>query len=277
MTRPRQPMHGRVAGLVLAATVFAAPLVRAEGATPIAGPAVLAPAPAPAPAPGAATAKAAGDKAAWLRPSAPAKKQPVASAPASAGPVRVVFAGVVVAALGAAAMFHRRRRRGVAQTLRSELTVVSRARVGNKADVVVLDVGGRKILLGVTDSEVSRLAWLDGAVEGAEFEGAPEVSSFEGRALAAPAPRALEPAIVVEPEAPRGFRDVLKSAMGKARPARQEPAPNAALAIAESTENVVFARSSVASPRVAAPAGAPDMVDIEGQARGLVLRLSKRA
>jgi hypothetical protein len=48
---------------------------------------------------------------------------------------------------------------------------------------------------------------------------------------------------------------------------------DAAVAIAESMQDVVMR-----SPRVAVPAEAPSsMVDVEGQAKGLVLRLQKRA
>ena len=42
---------------------------------------------------------------------------------------------------------------------------MSAVRVGNKAQVVVVNVGGRKLLLGVTEAEVSRLAWLEGDLE----------------------------------------------------------------------------------------------------------------
>jgi hypothetical protein len=71
---------------------------------------------------------------------------------------------------------------------------------------------------------------------------------------------------------------VLRGALAQPAPKTvNKHQPSAALAIAEETENVVFTRSSASSARVAAPAGAPEMVDIEGQARGLVLRLSKRA
>lgn len=270
---PKRVVAKPVAAKVAAKAVVETPVVPA--------PVVEAP-PAPAPVaavPAAPKPVASGDKK-WLRAGAPEKKKPVATAPSVISPFRLGVTALVVLGLGGAALFHRLRRRNVAVALRSELNVVSRARVGNKADVVVLDVGGRKILLGVTDAEVSRLAWLDGEVEGAEIEPVGELSSFEARALAtsSPATRALEPAAEERVETPRRFRDVLRGALAQPTPktvnARQQ---SVALAIAEETENVVFTRSSAGAARVAAPAGAPEMVDIEGQARGLLLRLAKRS
>lgn len=216
-------------------------------------------------------------KRAWLR-SAPA---PTAKpAPASSGlSWRLGAVGVIVAGLGGAAMIQRRRKKQVARATNSDLEVVSAARVGNKAEVVVLSVGGRKLLLGVTESEVTRLAWLDGELDGAEAEADEPMAMTSARPLrAAAAPTravvaAPAPAASI-PEPTRRFRDVLLGALSQAK---QKPSPepvvDAALSIAESTTDVVARQGS----RVAAPAGAPEMVDIEGQARGLVLRLQKRA
>jgi flagellar biogenesis protein FliO len=220
-------------------------------------------------------------KRAWLR-SAPA---PTAKpAPASSGlSWRFGAVGVVVAGLGGAAMIQRRRKKQVARATNSDLEVVSAARVGNKAEVVVLSVGGRKLLLGVTESEVTRLAWLDSELDGAEAEAdepmamtparVPRGTTAPSRGVAS-APAHTVSAATSIPEPTRRFRDVLLGALSQAK---QKPSPepvvDAALSIAESTTDVVARQGS----RVAAPAGAPEMVDIEGQARGLVLRLQKRA
>jgi flagellar biogenesis protein FliO len=164
--------------------------------------------------------------------------------------------------------------------------------VGNKAQVVVVNVGGRKLLLGVTEAEVSRLGWLDGELEGVvEGEAEPELGALPARGvlsdseLFAPGVMPKEPranlAAAPEVEPPRRFRELLFNALGQeTRPATRPMAAktrttlSAADEIAEGTRDVV---SRAGGSRVASPAGAPEMVDIEGQARGLILRLQKRA
>jgi flagellar biogenesis protein FliO len=152
--------------------------------------------------------------------------------------------------------------------------VVTAAKVGTKADVVVVSIGGRRLLLGVTEAQVSRLAWLDGEPDPEEFEGLEPYVPMKPAVAAAPrSPVAAPSATRVasrERSAPgtRGFRDALRTALG-----RSSSVEDPAVAIAAATEDVVL-RSPPA--RVAAPAGAPEMVDVEGQARGLVLRLQKR-
>ena len=230
----------------------------------------------------------------WLRSKAP---QAVASAPTTS-PWRLGALGAVVAGLGAAALFQRRRRTSLARAVRSDLTVMSAVRVGNKAQVVVVNVGGRKLLLGVTEAEVSRLAWLEGEIEASGID-------TEEDALASAAQGALgdselfapgvlpavtrQQAVATPKEQPRRFRDLLFNALGHEAPVARaaspaRPTPSAADEIAEGTRDVVTrgaaprdALTRASAARVASPAGAPEMVDIEGQARGLVLRLQKRA
>lgn len=218
----------------------------------------------------------------WLR-KTPASA-PVASA-SGPSPFRMIALAVLVSGLGAAALLQRFRRTKLARAVHSDLTVVSAARVGNKAQVVVVNVGGRKLLLGVTEAEVSHLAWLDGDAEPVPTE-LSEAESFEpGQRVAvrtaasfqvAAAPGAAGRAPAQAP-APRRFREILFNALGhedrdamRANAAAESPA----MQLAEATQDMVT-RST--GSRVASPAGAPEMVDIEGQARGLVLRLQKRA
>jgi flagellar biogenesis protein FliO len=255
--------------------------------------AVLDSEPVPVPAPKAAAkpepAKAAGDRH-WLRTKAP---QSVASAAPVTSPWRLVALGAVVLGLGGAALFQRRRRTSFARAVRSDLTLLSTVRVGNKAQVVVVNVGGRKLLLGVTEAEVSRLGWLEGELDlaNAELEVEQEPFAFPSRGalsdgeLFAPGvlPAEPRPAAATAPQAepPRRFRELLFNALGQeTRPATRATAAkakaplSAAEEIAEGMRDVV---SRAPGSRVASPAGAPEMVDIEGQARGLVLRLQKRA
>jgi len=241
---------------------------------------------APAPAKPAAAPASSAPSRSYLRPQAPAKK-PVASAP-STSPLRIALMGGLVAGLGVWALLKRRKHQSVARATHSDLEIVSSARVGNKAQVVVVNVGGRKVLLGVTETEVSRLAWLDAELEGDGAVNEPfeehEPGHFAARpqksARAESAPSVSKPVRSPEVAAPpRRFRDALLGALGQNyKPAAAEASStlvsgDAAVAIAEATQDVVM-RSS----RVAVPAEAPvSMVDVEGQAKGLVLRLQKRA
>jgi flagellar biogenesis protein FliO len=211
----------------------------------------------------------------WLRAEKPAAAKPAASAPAGPSNLRMALLSGLVALLAGTAYIVKRRRRVTVRSVSGGLEVVTAARVGAKADVVVVRVAGRRLLLGVTEASVTHLGWLEGppAAEDEAAERAlalPGVSAAHTRAaplepLEAPAQTALVPAPAATP---RRFRDALLGAIGRA-PA---PTEDAAVLIAAATEDVVRTSRS----RVAAPAGAPEMVDVEGQARGLVLRLQKR-
>ncbi|MGC4092249.1 MAG: flagellar biosynthetic protein FliO [Polyangiaceae bacterium] len=292
MTPKRQRVHLALGAVLFAGAVsfvaHAEPTIAApeppEASEEIAFPGPVkppAPAPAPvvaaAPKPAAAAAPASSaTQRSYLRPQQ-AKKAPVASAP-SVSPLRIALIGGLVAGLGVWALLQRRRHKSVARTTRSDMEIVSSLRVSSKAQVVVVNVGGRKVLLGVTDSEVNRLAWLDGELEG---DGESLETFDDELPLAKPGSKAqvVAPAARVGAEQsakPARFRDALLGALGQNQKRTQAEPPaaaDAALAIADSTQDVV-----VRSPRVAVPASAPDdMVDVEGQAKGLVLRLQKRA
>jgi flagellar biogenesis protein FliO len=69
---------------------------------------------------------------------------------------------LLVGGLGGAALYMKKRRQAPsAVKLPANLRVVASTRLTAKAQAIVADVGGRRILLGVTDSSVRRLAWLD--------------------------------------------------------------------------------------------------------------------
>jgi flagellar protein FliO/FliZ len=277
MTLKRQALH---VALFALATSFAASAALAQPwreLPPPAAAATTAPAPVEAvPAAAKPAAPASSAPRSYLRQQASSKK-PVASAPTTS-PLRVALMAGLVAGLGVWALLKKRRRSTVARATRSDLEIVSAARVGNKAQVVVVNVGGRKVLLGVTESEVSRLAWLDGELEGdgASTEPFEEPAPFVAQPARKPAfSGALENKPAHTESQPRRFRDALLGALGQTQ--NQKPAvatsDDAAVAIAESMQDVV-----TRSPRVAVPAEAPStMVDVEGQAKGLVLRLQKRA
>ncbi len=300
MTLPRQPAHAQLAARALVAVSLAiaaattapgagAQIANAAAPEPLLGPVmgptlppapVVAPAPAPAPAKAPAPAAGAANRE-WLRNGA-APKKAAAPAPAPSRPWRVILMSALVVGLGGTAVYMQRKRRVVVKTVRSDLVLLTSTRVGAKAQVVVVSVSGRKLLLGVTDAQISSLGWLEADAE-------PELAARGAeRALFDPA----EPAAVSPPRqtsllrgaaeapvsSPKRFRDVLRGALGRPDVAAIE---DAAVTLARATEDVVVTRGSrakeeLAPSRVAAPAGAPEMVDIEGQARGLVLRLQKR-
>jgi flagellar biogenesis protein FliO len=95
----------------------------------------------------------------WL-----AQPAPVASftAPESQGrPSRMLWIVLPALALGGAAIYVKlARRRGTGPTVSRKLEVTGTARVGPKAQVVMVSVGGRQLLLGVTEQSVQRLAWV---------------------------------------------------------------------------------------------------------------------
>jgi flagellar biogenesis protein FliO len=158
----------------------------------------------------------------WLRDTARPVQATVVAAP-DHSPWRAAGVLVVLSGLGLAALAARRRRVAapVLPESATRVRVLSSARVGPKASAVVAEVGGRVMLLGVTDSHVARLAWLD-----AEREPAPRrarsrpVSSLE---LAdEPSRDPVETADADEPAPARSmasrFGEVLDRALG-VRPA----------------------------------------------------------
>lgn len=227
------------------------------------------PAAEPRPAPSASLAKPPPARG-WLRPQKAASSP--TNGPTSPNSGRMALICVVVAALAGAAFLVKRRRRLVIKRTASELSVITAARVGSKADVVVVQVGGRRLLLGVTESQVSRLCWLDGEPDPEQLD-APYPALSNEAVLPAKRLEARAVAAVVSPSRERrtgrGFGDVLRSVLS-----RSTTVEDPAVTIARTTEDVV---THSGLTRVASPAGAPEMVDIEGQARGLILRLQKRA
>src|SRR5450432_116981 len=63
--------------------------------------------------------------------------------------------------IGGTALYLRRRKSKPARASNPGLRVLSSTRVGNRAELVLAEVGGRRILLGVTDSAVRKLGWIE--------------------------------------------------------------------------------------------------------------------
>lgn len=272
MTPLRQAFH---AAVLVAGMSISAPTL-AQTAAPMGPPtadedaaaraAVAAAAPAPVAVAPAASAGAAGKGPSWLAPK-PAPK-PVAtgrSAVPSFG--RMLGAVLVLGTLGIASLYFKRRGKGETRRALSpkKLSVVSSTRIGPKAHAVVISVAGRQMLLGVTDSSVKRLAFIDEIEEeerelDREREPARRPASQAALRGAAIAVRT----VTAEPVKP-GFSDLLKAAFGKREPA---PATDAASILAAETQDTVGGKAVAPSPSNVR------MLDVEGQAQGLLRRLS---
>ncbi|MEO8906204.1 MAG: flagellar biosynthetic protein FliO [Polyangiaceae bacterium] len=214
----------------------------------------------------------------WLaHSSAPKVAQPVASGP-TLGLGRSMGVLVLTSVLGGAALYLRTRKNKPVKARLAALRVIGSTKLGGRAQLVLAEVAGRKILLGVTDSSVRKLGWLDPEAEEDElFAEAPRP-----RLVAAGVDLAARPARVArDPEAApakRSFRDLLVNAVGNlGRPADEAAADQ----LAAETEDTFTRSTPRAATRTEAtrkpatkPAGA-QMLDIEGQARGLVARLGE--
>jgi flagellar biogenesis protein FliO len=215
----------------------------------------------------------------WLAPHT--EKPHAAAAGPSVGLGRSVGVLLLTSVLGGCALYLRSKKNKAPKAkLGSQLRVISAAKVGGRAQLVLAEVAGRRILLGVTDSTVNKLGWLEAEEEEPSQVSARPRTVAAGIDLAA---RTVRP-VLDEPPAPakRSFRDLLAAAVGNiGRPDDD----SAALSIAVETRDT-FTRSTprtaeprAAEPRVAEPRrteqrkAGPQMLDVEGQARGLLARL----
>jgi len=201
----------------------------------------------------------------WLAPR-PAPKPAATGRSAVPSLGRMIGAVLVLGTLGIATLYFKRRGKG-GESKRPQspkkLSVVSSTRIGPKAHAVVISVAGRQMLLGVTDSSVKRLAFIDEIDE--------EERELEREPVRRPAAQAAlrGAAIAVrtvtsEPVKP-GFSDLLKAAFGRREAA---PATDAAAILAAETQDTVGGKPVAANPSNVR------MLDVEGQAQGLLRRLS---
>jgi flagellar biogenesis protein FliO len=176
--------------------------------------------------------------------------------------------------LGGTALYLRSKKNQAPKARLAQLRVVGSTKLGGRAQLVLCEVDGRKILLGVTDSSVRKLGWLEAnAVEEELAPLAPPRLVPAGLDLAGrKAQSPVEPAAPAAPK--RSFRDLLASAVGNlGRPDDD----SAALTIAAETYDT-FTRSAprASEARRVEPArknSNPQMIDLEGQAQGLLARL----
>jgi flagellar biogenesis protein FliO len=86
------------------------------------------------------------------------------TAPESHSSSRMMWLVLPALALGGAALYMRLAKRRGTTTAPRRLEVIDTARLGPKAQVVMVSVGKRTLLLGVTDQSVQRLAWLSNGI-----------------------------------------------------------------------------------------------------------------
>jgi len=214
---------------------------------------------------------------AWLAPKGPVKPSKPVAAGSSLGLGRSLAVLFFVSVLGGSALYLRSKRNKTPKARLAQLRVVGATKLGGRAQLVLAEVEGRKILLGVTDNSVRKLGWMDAEqTEQEEEDFAPAVRPrlvASGVDLGARGPRAAaEPAPA---PAKRSFRDLLTSAVGNLGHRPEDD--SAALTLAAETQDT-FTRSTprAAEPRRAEPqrkTGNPQMIDLEGQAKGLLARL----
>jgi flagellar biogenesis protein FliO len=227
---------------------------------------------------------------------------PPAPAPAAAEPTRIPWRASLMigvsAAIGAAAVWARSRRGGLAKLTSSrELRVISTVRVGPKGHLVLAGIGDRALLLGVTDNSVRRIAWLpaEQIVSGAAL-GASDATDVANTAMVpasaafgnvsesgpAPAGRAMSRAAA----ASKGpFADILRKLGGRhvdAPPAGQEEVSPAA-ALAELRRDTVQWSSGAGRPAASAPLLASGTTkseaggaELEQQAAGILKRRARK-
>lgn len=196
----------------------------------------------PLPAPAAAPAA---EPTEWLRPPTSGAAAWTSSNDSSMTGVKAAAAVITLAALVGVALFARRKRGGSAPAPQLNFKLVSKVRVGAKADAVVAQVGSRFVLLGVTDTNVTKLAWLK----------ADEVFA-----------RDEAPATTASGNAQGTFGAMLHDALG-----RNEERSTATLLAERQARDPVDLRSTVRERRQAA--GRPLSSDVEDQAAQLVRQL----
>jgi flagellar biogenesis protein FliO len=243
--------------------------------------------------PDAPDASNAGSTRSWLAQRGSQSNATRSEAPQSSSLSRVLLGLLLLAAVGGGALLVRRRRlNGGIAAPAIKLEVLASTRISPKAHAVVASVGGRVMLLGVTDHSVRRLAWISpsrlkmratplDAERPAERESEPppaparaprdaverpNLAPFRHAQLAAQKPvPAPAPAPRAQDKEP--FRELLTRALGRA--GRAAPAPEAndsALQIAEATQDHFERRAERRAPAAA------DSRFIEGQAAGLSRR-----
>jgi len=227
----------------------------------------------------------------WLRPTAATRAS--SSPTSSPWTWGKVTASLLLVGLGGYALY--RRRRGVklphTRQVLGELSVVAATRVGPKSQVVLVRVGTRHLLVGATDSSVNSLGWLEDAPSshssGEHDRLNPDQELLDddlGPLDDGSSTGSSRPNSHSTPRARTSrFREVLADAIGLGVPARPEPARRtspkltpAELLAERTTDRFTRTTSAPSTGRRRPTVSEVSLLDVEGQARGLVSRLERK-
>jgi flagellar biosynthetic protein FliO len=166
----------------------------------------------------------------------------------------------LVAGLGGVAFYARKRGQKLATgEQRAHLRVLGTTRVGAKAQAVVVEVAGKRLLLGVTDQAVSTLAWLDDE-QNAALDDSREASGVSQRGA-----QSLDD---VAAAGPSGFLKLLRNAVGTGA-APKAAAPSIPRAAVDEVVKATRDEVRLSSRREPPP---EEPVAFEGQVMGLARR-----
>jgi flagellar biogenesis protein FliO len=207
----------------------------------------------------------------WLRATRPAAAVLATPAQEHASPWRAFAVLLVLGSLCGGAMVLRKKRmtQAVLPESATRVRVISSARIGPKANAVVAEVGGRVILLGVTDTSVARLAWLDRDLAQNAKKAAPAERRRERTPLLSREPvETAEADLLPPPERGIGarFSEVLDRALGVKPAPEFRGNPGVAALLAAGVDDVVQTRGT---PRTTARMGSSPAVLVEEQVAGL--------
>jgi flagellar biogenesis protein FliO len=239
----------------------------------------------------------------WLRPAPAATATNPGTSSSHVG--RWTAAFVLIGLSGLAFWKRQQTRRVPTPANVSRIQVTAFTKISPKAQLLVATVNGRSMLLGVTESNITRLMWL----ENAEVDGERQErrsgrrygdhrdhanDSSEGDLYPLPRPeakrvaptaaahaRATKPLPVTAQPAKSRFREILADAIGLTpkppAPDVSAPAPvDELLARAEDRYVGSSERSQTGTKPRRRTASGP-LIDVEGQAAGLVARLNRPA
>jgi flagellar biogenesis protein FliO len=224
-------------------------------------------------------AAAAPQSPAWLAPKSAAKPPRVAASAPRMSLGRSLIALLSVSVLGGTALYLRNKKKRAPQARLAQLRVVGATKLGGRAQLVLAEVNGRQILLGVTDASVRKLGWMDAEVAEDEEELSPARPRLvaAGVDLGARSSRTVAEARPAPSAPKRTFRDLLASAVGNL--GHRPDDDSAALTLAAETHDTFTRTAPRSAEKHSAEAprknGNPQMIDLEGQAKGLLARLGE--
>lgn len=231
----------------------------------------------------------------WLRQTA--RSAVATPAPRQLSPGKWLAAALLVGLSGYAIWKRKKlRKSGIVPEL-SQIQIGAVTKISPKAQLVVATIKGRSVLLGVTESNVTRLMWLDDAEDEQDDDegsdrysreplatdrrspgaGRPYANQLGVRRASSAAPRAATSSHLAQPRAkrqPSRFREILADAIGLSpRPAAASPVDQ----LADATEDRYVGRDTqrMTTRRGHETLSTGTLINVEGQAAGLVARLNR--